>query len=79
MHRLPLKPDFPVIRGDRTRNRLDQRRLAGAVIPDHGKDLAGIEIEIGLIERRDTAVTFDEPAGGEDRFLGHQPATFLIH
>jgi hypothetical protein len=47
------------------RDRLDHRGLAGAVVADHGKDFAGIEIEIGLVERGDAAIALDETAGGE--------------
>src|SRR5581483_2362339 len=47
---------------------LDQGRLAGTVIPDDGKHLAGIEIEIDAAQRLDRAETLPEPADAQDRF-----------
>ena len=38
--------------GDRgARQRLDQRRLAGAVVADHCEDLAGAQFEVGAVQR----------------------------
>ena len=55
------------------------KAISGAVVADDGKDLAGIEVEIRIVERGHAAIALHEIAGGEDRFDCHQPATFLIH
>ena len=59
---LPSSRDLAFVRNDRAGDRLDQRRLAGAVVADHGQDLARIEIEIGIVEGGDAAVALDEAA-----------------
>ena len=40
--------------------------LAGAVVADHGEDLAGIEIEIGMVQGRDAAIALDQAAGVQE-------------
>src|SRR6185437_15818549 len=43
--------------------RLDQARFARAVVPDHGKDLAGVELEVAVSDRGDLAVALDQALG----------------
>ena len=62
MHDFPAEPDFAGVGDDRAAKRLDQRRLAGAVVADDGEDLAGIKIEIGVVERGDPAIALDKAA-----------------
>ena len=62
MHDLAAEADLAGVRDHGAAERLDQRRLAGAVVADHGEDLAGIEIEVGVVERGDAAVALDELA-----------------
>ena len=78
MHDLSAEPDFAGIGDHGAADRLDQRRLAGAVVADHGEDLAGIEIEVGVVERGDATVALDELAAGEDGFDAHLE-TLRIH
>src|SRR5262249_11828849 len=65
MDLLAVHQDLAMVGRDRAGQRLDQRRLAGAVVADDRQDLAGIEIEIRLVEGRDPAEPLDEPAGRE--------------
>ena len=67
MHDFAGEPDLARVGDHRAAERLDQRRFAGAVVADHGEDLAGIEVEIGVVERGDAPVALDQPARGEDR------------
>ena len=67
MHDLAVQADLSVIRPYGSGERLDEARLAGSVIPDHGQDLAGIEIEIGVVERDHAAIMLDEATRREDR------------
>ena len=55
--------DLAGIGDDGAGERLDQRRLAGAVVADHAEDLARHEIEIGVIQRDDAAKTLDQAPG----------------
>ncbi|MCY1302655.1 hypothetical protein D9M70_523250 [compost metagenome] len=76
---LALEHDLTLIGRDGARYRLDHRGLAGTVVADHGEDLAGIEVEVGIVEGGHATVALDEAAGCENGFLCHQAATFLIH
>ena len=62
----PSRRISPWSGSDGAGERLDQRRLAGAVVADHGQDLARHQVEIGMVERRDAAVALDEAAGLQD-------------
>ena len=66
VHRLAVEAHFAVIGNEGTGKRLDQGRLAGAVVADHRKDLARIEIEVAMIEGGHPAIALGEPAGGEN-------------
>ena len=47
VHALAVEPDLALVRLQRARERLDQRRLAGAVVADDREDLVGIQLQIG--------------------------------
>src|SRR6516225_9361847 len=49
MHGLAGEPDLARVRDDRATESLDQRRFASAIVADHGEDLVGIEIEVGMV------------------------------
>ena len=76
--RLAVDRDLARVGGLHAGDRLDQRRLAGAVVADEGDDLAGIELEVGVDERLDLAEALghalrDEqglPLGGGDSGAG---------
>ena len=67
----------------RAREALDERRLAGAVVADHGEHLAGVQLEVGAGERCHPAEALDQALGLQDRFAdhvrAHHLATFRIH
>ena len=48
------------------RQRLDQRRLARAVVADQGDDLTGVDVEVGSVEGRDVAELTGQPTSLED-------------
>src|SRR5690606_31330955 len=74
-----FQPDLAFVRRDGAGDRLDHRGFSGPVVADNGKNLARIEIEVGVVEGGDAAVALDETPSCENGFLSHQPATFLIH
>ena len=41
---------------------LSKRRLAGAVVADEGDDLAGVDVEVDVVERLDEAVVLLDAA-----------------
>ena len=67
VHALAVQEDLALVRLERARQRLDQRRLAGAVVADDREDLAGVELEVGAVQGDDVAEALDEPARLEDR------------
>ncbi len=76
-HRPTLELDLALVDLDGAGERLDQRGLAGAVVADDGEDLAGMKVEIAMVERRDPAIPLDEATRLENGF--HHTAAFLIH
>ena len=67
--------DRPAAERDRSRvgtlgpgKNLNKRGLAGAVIPDQGDDLAGIDLEVRSFQSDDAAKTFRYTAGLHDRY-----------
>ena len=80
VHRLAIEPDLALVGDDGAGDRLDQRRLAGAVVADDGQDFARTEIEIGMVEGDDAAVALDQAARVEDGLpcVAHAEI-FLIH
>ena len=82
VHWFALEPHFARIGDHGARERLDQRRLARAIIADDGEDLARVEVEVAMIESDDLAVALHEVAAREDglSLLSDAHAdTFLIH
>ena len=49
---------------------LDDRRLAGAVLPDESVDLADADVEPGAVERHLSGEGLDHPGQMEQRFCG---------
>ena len=49
---------------------LDQRRLAGAVLPDQRMDLAGVQLERDIVQRVDARERLAHPREGEHRRRG---------
>ena len=72
------KPNLAGVGNDRAAEGLDQRRFARAVVADDGEDLAGIKIEIGVIEGGDPTIAFDELSRDENGFDAHFE-TLRIH
>src|SRR5580692_6014223 len=68
---LTAKPNLARVGNDRATEGLDERRFARAVVPNDREDLAGIKVEVGVVERSDTPVTLDEAASLHDRFDAH--------
>src|SRR5205807_348922 len=60
MHRCPIEEDLSLIGSDRTRQRLDQRRLPGSVVADQRQNLAWIEVEVGTIQSGHDPVALDQ-------------------
>ena len=63
----PSRQDLALVGDHGAGQRLDQARLAGAVVADHGEDLAGVEVEVGAVDGGHVAVALDQPAGLQDR------------
>src|SRR6202042_1191708 len=74
----PAKPNFARVGNDRAAESLDQRRLAGPVVPNDRQDLPRVKVEVGVVERGDPPVTLDEAASREGRFDRHFD-TLRIH
>ena len=63
LHRLAVEQDLAGVGHGGAGQRLDQAALAGAVVADHRQDLAGAQLEVGAVQRRDLAVALDQAAG----------------
>src|SRR5262249_9541844 len=68
VHRLAVEQDLALVGDRRARQRLDERRLAGAVVADDGEELAGAPLEVGAVERGDVAVALHQALGLHDGF-----------
>src|SRR4051794_38262520 len=82
LDRLAVEADLALVGDHRPRERLDERRLAGAVVADDGEDLARQQLEVRPGERRDVPVALDEAPSLQDRRLllgGGHALTFRIH
>src|SRR5215211_2020485 len=81
LDRRAVEQDLALVRQDRARKALDQRRLAGAVVADHGQYLARPQVEVRAGESRHVPVALDQPARLQDRGrIGRRHAfTFRIH
>ena len=55
---------------------LDQRRLARAVVADERDDLAGMDVEVDVGQRRDGAEVLADAAQAEDQLAGGGGASF---
>jgi hypothetical protein len=75
---LALQLDPAGVRPHHARERLDERRLAGAVVAEQGVDLARAQLEVGARQGADVAVAALDAAGPQqDRRLGaHAPAPY---
>ena len=51
-------------------DRVEQRRLAGAVVPDEPDHLAGHGVEVDVVDRDEPAEAHGEVLGGEHRAVG---------
>ncbi len=67
----------PGIARDDARHRLDQRRLAGAVLPEQRVDLARLQREIDAGERREAREALGEAADREERGSSAWPEDML--
>ena len=67
VHRLAVEPDLTLVGDHRAGQRLDQAGLAGAIVPDHRQDLAGVELEVRPVDRRHVAVALHQAARRHDR------------
>src|SRR5882724_2174529 len=66
-HRALLEEHFAGARLDDAGNDLDQRRLAGAVLAEHGMDAAGSAGEFDVVERGDAAIALADAAHTQQR------------
>src|SRR5207237_6196559 len=57
---LAVEDERALVRDDRPRQRLDPRRLAGAVVADHREYLALAKLEVAAVHRGDVAVALHE-------------------
>src|SRR6218665_1964319 len=62
MNGVAVHCDLSLIGHDCTGEHLDEARLAGTVVADHGEDLTPTQIEVCAVDRGDAAVTLDEAA-----------------
>jgi hypothetical protein len=81
MHGLAVEQDLAGVRHDRAGERLDQRRLARAVVTDDRQHLLGAQLEVGTGQGGDVAVVLHEPRGLEDRraVVGGRAAVAFLH
>ena len=70
---LPSKVMVPEARLMDAGEDLDQRRLAGAVVADQRDDLAGMDVEIDVGQRRDGAEILGDAAQAEDQLARARP------
>ena len=57
---------------------LDQRRLAGAVVADEGDDLAGMDVEVDVGERRYGAEVLGHALQAEDRLVSRRSRSWVM-
>ena len=63
--RLAVEEDLALVDVEVAREGLDERRLPGAVVTDQGDDLAGVDVEVGLVEGLHPPEAAAQPAGLE--------------
>ena len=61
VHTRAVQIDLAAVGHQCPRQRLDQRRLSGAVVPDHRENLAVAQLKVGAVECRDVPVAFYQP------------------
>ncbi len=69
---LPLEEDLAVVEGIDADDPLDERRLAGAVVADEGHHLAGLDLEVDLVQRPDRAEGLRAAPTFEEWGVSHQ-------
>src|SRR5688572_16207109 len=79
MNRLTVHQDLAVVGRDRAGQRLDQCRFARTVVADHRQDLAGVELEVRLVQSRDAAEPFGKSAGLQDGRAVRHAETLRSH
>jgi hypothetical protein len=57
MNEIPLKKYLSAVRPTRSRDNLDQGRLAGAVVPDQTDNFAGMYGKTDIVQCNNTAVS----------------------
>ena len=77
LDRLALEEDLAGVGLVDAGQRLDQRRLAGAVVADERDDLVGVDGEARAAQRADAAEALDDLLGFEQG-LGHQAGSFSM-
>ncbi|GGN21305.1 hypothetical protein GCM10011609_73280 [Lentzea pudingi] len=70
VHRLALEQDLTRVGRVDARDALDQRRLARAVVADEGRDLAGVDVEVDVVQDVHGAEALVDAAQLENR-LAH--------
>jgi hypothetical protein len=60
---LAVEQDRALVRDQRTRQRLDQTRLAGAVVADHGQHFPAVQVEVGAVDGGHPAVPLHQATG----------------
>ena len=60
-HRLALEEQLTGVDGEVAGQGLDHRRLAGAVVADEGDHLAGVDVEVGVVESPDVPEASSSP------------------
>ena len=65
-HRLALEQELAGVQFQVARQRLDHRRLPGAVVADQGDDLAGIDVEVRVVQGPDVTEAPGQAARFED-------------
>jgi hypothetical protein len=73
----PLAGDLVALQDDRALggwqdagDHVERRRLARAIGTDERHDLAGLDVQVEVVQRRDPAVALGEAADGQDRLPG---------
>ena len=71
MDLFPIEENLAFIGNQGASEGLDQGGLAGAIVADHGQDLAGVEIEVCPVQGNDMAVVLHKATRLQDWFWLH--------
>jgi hypothetical protein len=63
--------DRPRVGGEHPGNDLDEGGIAGAILPEQGVNLAGVEVGRDVVEGLDPAEGLGDPVHVQQRGLGH--------